>query len=315
MGRAISEDFMKDLKEGGILSEIAKKVRNDDTLMLALRGTYINIYYRGGNILRLTEQSKPKKYLAKFDNNYVKDGSPELPFLPEAISTEEDCRTWVKAIPHLKEIMDFYFANCTNKAEREFQQLVAWENNRSALANETEYFITDIEFATDFDGADGKKRARIDMLGLKWLSNDRKKGTKCTPVLIEMKYGNGAYNGSSGINDHLDAMTAIIGDSDACTKLSQMIVDQFRQLGELGLLRLNASHQDVAIAGKPEVVFLLSNSNPRSTALAKILAPIKAPENFELRFFVSNYAGYAMHEKCMLNLGEFKKKLGLDAAL
>jgi hypothetical protein len=43
--RAISEKFMCDLK-GGLLLPIVQQIRHDDTLMLALRGSYINVYYR-----------------------------------------------------------------------------------------------------------------------------------------------------------------------------------------------------------------------------------------------------------------------------
>ena len=36
--------------------------------------------------------------------------------------------------------------------EREFQQLVERENNRSSISGETEYFITDIELADSING-------------------------------------------------------------------------------------------------------------------------------------------------------------------
>ena len=49
--RAISSKFMCDLMDGFLLP-LTEQVRNDDTLMLALRGSYINIYYRGGSILK-----------------------------------------------------------------------------------------------------------------------------------------------------------------------------------------------------------------------------------------------------------------------
>ena len=55
--------------------------------------------------------------------------------------------------------MDYHFS-VKWKLEREFQQLVARENNRSAISNQTEYFITDIELADE--------QSRFDMLALKW---------------------------------------------------------------------------------------------------------------------------------------------------
>src|SRR5512143_880479 len=154
MSRTISPDFAKSLK-GGLLAPLAKRVRHDDTLMLALRGTSINIYYRGGSILQLVEE-RSDRYAAKFDEKYVKEDSPPRPAkLPKVIATEEDLRTWLEALPLLKEIMNYHQAAQASKAEREFQQLVAWENNRSKLANETDYFITDIEYATDVKKPNG----------------------------------------------------------------------------------------------------------------------------------------------------------------
>jgi hypothetical protein len=75
--------------------------------------------------------------------------------------------------------MDTYFRLDKSSAEREFQQLVAWENNRSPVANETEYFITDIEFA------DSEQHARVDMLGVRWLSDERQREHSLVPVLVE----------------------------------------------------------------------------------------------------------------------------------
>jgi len=68
--RALSEHFMDDLiKPDGLLYPILKRVKIDHTLMLAIRENYVNIYYRGGNILRVTEQSKGS-YQTFFDVKY-----------------------------------------------------------------------------------------------------------------------------------------------------------------------------------------------------------------------------------------------------
>ncbi|OHB78940.1 MAG: hypothetical protein A2Z25_21430 [Planctomycetes bacterium RBG_16_55_9] len=53
---------------------------------------------------------------------------------------------WIESFPCLKEIMDFYFSEHP-KPEREFQQLIARENNDSTISNESEYFISDVEVA------------------------------------------------------------------------------------------------------------------------------------------------------------------------
>ncbi len=304
MSGSFSVEFFNDLKDGR-LRPLTSRVRSDDTLLLAFRGNSINIYYRGGSILRLTSGDRIRNYTAHFDRNYA-NGSTNSFFdnLPKVIVTEADCVTWLEAIPMLKEIMNSFFAEHP-KSEREFQQLVAWENNRSAISNGTEYFITDIEYA------DMKQGARLDMLGLRWLSADRKDGSRCTPVFIEMKYGIGAYDGAAGIAKHIADLNDILSDQENRDQLNQTIAVQFNQLSSLNLLRFNKSSKvgSVTVAGRPEVVFLLSDHNPRSRKLLNTLDSVEESPHFDLRFFAASFAGYGMHVSCMMNLAEFRKRV------
>ncbi len=97
-----------------------------------------------------------------------------------------------------------------------------------------------------------------------------------------------------------------------------MIENQFNQLDQLGLLKFNKSQRFTKISldpnQKPEVIFLLANHNPRATGLKTILSTpeitaYSKSQHFDLRFFVASFAGYGLHEKCMLNLSEFRKLL------
>jgi hypothetical protein len=302
MNELISSDpFFKDL-ENGILSALAAKVRADDTLMLAFRKNSINVYYRGGSILRLSCKNETGSYAAHFDPNYAKGSSNNLPQLPPIITDEVHCEAWLRSLPTLKEIMNGFFAT-HKKSEREFQQLVAWENNRSAISNETEYFITDVEHA------DTKQGAQIDMLGLKWPSTYRQNGLRCTPVFIEMKYGIGAYDGAAGIAKHVNDLNAMLMTPEARDQFNQTIANQFNKLSRLSLVNFNKTKafDGVQVLGTPEVIFLLSNHNPRSRKLLNTLATIEESPYFHLRLFVASFAGYGMHESCMINLEDFKK--------
>ena len=71
------------MNSDGLLHPLLKRVKQDHTLMLSIRADYINVYYRGGNILRVKEQGNDS-YSAFFDNNYNKSGVPS-PDLPNAI--------------------------------------------------------------------------------------------------------------------------------------------------------------------------------------------------------------------------------------
>jgi hypothetical protein len=310
MSTAFDDLVLSDLKEG-ILSPLLGKVKSDDTLMLAVRSRTLDIYYRGGCILHLGKNSD-KSYEAKFDWAYAKndDSINKTLGLPIKILEATHAVQWTNGFKHLKELMDAHFSEGA-KSEREFQQLVAWENNRSRIAGGTEYFITDIEYAVRDPAL--KLDARVDMLGVKWPAADRKKALRCQPVLIEMKYGDDALDGKSGIVKHIKDIAQLIAIKR--NDLSDQIRKQFNDLTALGLLNYNKSETRPPLTmNKPEVVFILANHTPRGTKLSKILDQIPPTLNqinnrddFDLRFFVASSAGYALHESCMLDLEKYRE--------
>lgn len=304
--RALSETFMADLlkQDYGLLHPLLERVRQDQTLMLAIRENYVNIYYRGGNILKVSEQGKGL-YESSFDDKYGKSGPTRT------IESRTDAKQWVEAFPHLKEAMDLYFSE-HSKPEREFQQLVARENNFSTISNETEYFITDIEIAGSVPNA------RFDMSAIRRLGTERKNGGKCRAALIEMKYGDGALGGSAGLIKHLKDIDILISDNKRYRSLLETMESQFNQLDELELLRFNRCSKETKVKlnanDSPEVIFVLANHNPRSKKLSKILndpevVAYKHPQHFDLRFFVSSFAGYGLHADCILTLNQFRASL------
>ncbi len=293
-----------------MLHMILERVTQDHTLMLAIRDGYINIYYRGGSLLKITEQSKDS-FQFSFDRQYAAPGVI-LPTLPVVVRTNDDVKAWVDQYSKLKEIMDTYFSK-HSKPEREFQQLVARENNDSTISNESEYFISDIEFA------DSNLNARFDMLSIRWLASQRRNGNQCKAALIEMKYGDSAIDGKAGLLKHLQDIDALVSDKNKYASLIKTIELQFNQLDELKLLNFNHSSNGtkgkININDKPEVIFILANHNPRSTKLRSILDDPKVIkygiENqcFDLRFFVSSFSGYGLHSDCMLTLVQFRELL------
>lgn len=308
--RALSKRFINDLHNpNGLLRSLFERVRQDDTLMLAIRQDYINIYYRGGNLLKIQEQANGS-YRSFFDKQYNKT-KKVLPTFPTSIKNQADVESWVSTLPHLKEIMDLYFSS-NSKPEREFQQLVARENNFSTISNESEYFVSDIEFA------DSDLGARFDMLAIRWLAHERKNGSNCRPALIEMKYGDSALGGSAGLVKHLHDIDCLISDRRRYSELLLTMEAQFNQLDELGLLNFNRSSKGTKVklnvTDKPEVIMILANHNPRSSKLSAILNDQKIDQydqspNFDLRFHVANFAGYSLHADCMTCLTEFRDLL------
>ncbi len=301
--RKISPKFMEDLtSQEGILHPILAQVKKDHTLMLAIRKNYINIYYRGGNILRVTERSK--KYTADFDENYNLSDK-EIPNSPAAITSQNDSQNWVDSFAQRKNMMDEYFSK-RGKAEREFQQLVARENTNSTISKSCEYYITDIE-VTD------PGLARFDITAMRWLTKDRKNG-KCRAALFEMKYSDGALGGKAGLLKHLKDMETFVKDKSRYKKLLETMVSQFNQLDQLGLLNFNKgttkAEVKLDLSDRPEVIFVLANHNPRSTKLKTILNDPEIrkygkSELFDLRFYVASFAGYGLHSKNMHTLEDF----------
>lgn len=308
--RALSELFMHDiLHPTGPLALILARVKRDHTLMISIRAGYINIYYRGGNLMRIREQPHGG-YLAEFDHHY-NDSNQPIPTLPDAISNQADADRWLDGFPILKQTMDFYFSTHP-KPEREYQQVVAHENNDSTISNESEYFIADIE------AADSNLGARFDMLAIRWLASQRKHGNRCKPAFIEMKYGDGALGGSAGLLKHLKDMDALISDRDRYASLLEAMQTQFNQLDQLSLLKFNKgvsnAHVSLDPADRPEAIFILANHNPRSAKLKSILSNPQVDTyvqagHFDLKFFVASFAGYGLHAGCMMGLEEFKKNL------
>ena len=306
--RKLSAKFIGDLlNSDGVLHPILRRVKKDHTLMLAIRNNYLNIYYRGGNILKLKAHNKGF-YQASFDDQYNKSGQV-IACCPGEIRVQNDAATWVDSFSMRKNIMDEFFSTY-GKAEREFQQLIARENNYSTISNESEYFVSDIEVYEPY--------ARFDIIAIRWLARERKNGSNCKVALIEMKYGDAALDGSAGILKHLEDMNTLISAKDHYADLLQTMESQFNQLDELGLMKFSKGTSNAKVKlspdEKPEVIFILANHNPRSQKLKQILC---APEIdtyaesqlFDLKFYAASFAGYGLHEKCMLSLAEFRKLL------
>ena len=80
--RAVNDRFRNDLKDG-ILAQLRRAVISDPSLCLELRGSYINVYYRGGNLLKVQQLSEG--YDIHFDKNYFTNKNSVQ--FPESMST------------------------------------------------------------------------------------------------------------------------------------------------------------------------------------------------------------------------------------
>lgn len=292
--RAISGAMMEALKSGA-LHPLLEAVRQDDTLCLELRGTFINIYYRGGSLFRITERSAA--YEVKFDTKYcVYDKSlPGNPSIEEAAAL----------IPRYKREMDGWL-HLHPKNEREFQQLMARVNNG---AGSTDYYIADMEYAET-----AELGARFDMVAFKWLSRGyiRRDTSKPSLALIELKYGDGALGGESGIEKHLQDFQSFVADAAQLQAFTQDMAEVFRQKCELGLVKgLQEKQFQLNVdCNAPEVIFAFAEHDPDSGILKKILGGIN--ENryaFPIRLASASLLGCGLYADHMLTVEEYLQRI------
>ncbi|MDE2758776.1 MAG: hypothetical protein OXH90_00555 [Paracoccaceae bacterium] len=256
--RVLSNRFMVDLNKS-ILQPLLERIKQDDTLMLAIRKDYINIYYRGGSILKI--KLEKGIYTTKFDKNYSKSGKYSIPEIPEKIREYKDSEACVNELQNLKKIMDRFFS-VNPRTEREFQQLIVRENNLSK-ARTSGYYVTDIEYKVRKE--DNKKGPRFDIIALKHPYNQR--NVRFKPVLIEMKYGDKSIVGDSDIIKHLEDINEFLKNEKKYEALLKTMKSQFCQLNELGLIKYKNYSKNMEICidknEKLEVVCILANQNLR----------------------------------------------------
>jgi len=304
--RGLTKEFLVTLKKG-ILVPVLEHVKQDKTLSLEIRKNYFNIYYRGGNILKVDWN---KGILHTYwDSGYVHDHEEsQVPKeLPSEIKKQSEAIAWVNAIPILKYEMDVWFCKHP-KDEREFQQLIVRENNYSKAAKGTDYFICDIEYANP--------HGRFDMIGVRWPSSgsERKRNTNLGLAFIEMKYCDNALTGSAGMAKHLRNMNKFLEDPKKLDDLKGEMKEIFNQKQDLDLI-INQHKIRNFSTNKPEYIFILTNHDPDSKILydeleklPELLKDLNFEEKINLRFAVSNFTGYGLYKENIYSLNEFKER-------
>ena len=318
--RAIEKDMMEAFQEGD-LKPLLKAVKMDDTLDLELRGDWVNIYYRGGSLFKVSSKNGKAPYKIYFNTKYCINDQYQLEEYPEVAKAVHD-------IPLYKQAMDWWIKKHP-KYEREFQQVIVRENNNSGnISRGTDYYIIDIEYANQITYKDGvaeldeiekayaedsvklgsnkSKGARFDMVAVKWLSNGavRKDLSKATLSLIEVKYGSGAMKGKSGVVDHLMDFREFLSDEKNWQKFCDDMTAVFKQKWRLGLmdgLKGTIDSDDVKISyDKPEVIFVFANHDPESTILENLWDSDEIRDeldksNFDVKIANASSMGYCLY--------------------
>lgn len=292
--RALSQTFFEDLKQG-FLKPLLERVINDRSLCLEIREDYLNIYYRGGNLLKLAHTRAG--YAASFCAKYFKGGvQPSLP--SPSICNPGDVAAWLASFPILKLAMDVF---PKEPAEREVQQIIVRDNNFGAIARSTDYYICDIEYASD--------HGRFDIVAVRWPStpSERKDQFGRRLVLAEVKYGDGALEGDAGIHSHVEDVNRHLADPANLAALKTEMLQVFNQKQALGLIdceKCLVSFSDE----KPLLLLVLANHDPAKSRLREVLQSLPDSPHAEVRIASACLLGYGLYDQAILSLEQAFKR-------
>lgn len=299
--RSISSSFLEQLKTGSLKS-ITDYVRVDPYLDLELRGDRVMIYYRGGKVLTVDE----KGLLTGLTDEYYL--SPDTERILPSIDGLHDY------LAHAKHIVDIHEANpeYSKLGEKEIQQRVVYENNLSVNADNTDYFIADVEWA------DNKVlKGRADIVAFRWNHMEHRKRV-IQLTLIEVKQGEDAIrtNGknSPGLKKHYDDYLSFKEDQEYVDCLAKDMLLVLKQKKELGLVKgldnlfekkiteTDASgniverrvEMDLQIEAEPDFLFLLANYHHYSTNL-QIECEDKDWTD-DCKFINASFCGYGLYK-------------------
>ena len=189
LGRGLhSEKWATAFGKEGKLGGLIEMVKNDDELVLQIRDDYFNVYYKGGNLLKVSSENS-----FQFDYNYYK--------CEIGLDTQDQRK---KRIDKRRSVLE------SLKETRDYNS-----NTES-----TDYTIIDLEFQVStrkdciyhyepssiprHPGVDVyEKSPRFDIIAVR--NSDHRL------CVIELKNGLDALVGKSGIGDHADSFEGSIG--------------------------------------------------------------------------------------------------------
>jgi hypothetical protein len=215
--RKLSNNFLERLKSGDLLP-ITESVIHDPDLVLDIRDGYINIYFKGNSLLKLTEIT-PTKYKADIHEKFLVGVDLNLDF------TKYTVKNFVNAIPLIKQNIAYYGKR---SIEIEYEQLIVRANN-DEQRNNSEYFIVDRQYSV--------KEGRFDLTGIFWDSKHRMKHQEVPVCLIENK-----FSLNSDIKDvHNQLQKYYDAVKPKAASIAEEMQTLFRQKLELGLYKQPAN--------------------------------------------------------------------------
>ncbi len=250
--RKSNERFIHDLKEGCLSFFLEQVKKNRQKLCLEVRKGkeyYINIYYRGGRLLKITQ--KNAGYCFCFNTKYCLHKSDESKYNLLNSLNQNCIQNYIENFETMMLEMDSWLKEHP-KAEREFQHKLLACNPQ----------IIDIEYEPSKIKKTGLKlHMRLDMLMV----------NKDKLIIVENKFGIRSIAGDASIRKHYEDICQLLNTADVYDELIQSVENISKAKYELGLLENPIETIDKS---KTEILFLLADFNDNSKLLERELSQI-----------------------------------------
>lgn len=225
LGRGLhSEKWATAFGKEGKLGGLIEMVKNDDELVLQIREDYFNVYYKGGNMLKVSSENS-----FQFDYNYFKceisldtqeQRKKRIDKRRSILESLKNTRDYKTFIDEMKKLMDKYWIWLYNEKHRSLHEKDTQHALCISNTESTDYTIIDLEFQVStrkdctyhyepfsLPRHPGiyvcEKSPRFDIIAVR--NSDHRL------CVIELKNGLDALVGKSGIGDHADSFEGSIG--------------------------------------------------------------------------------------------------------
>ncbi|MDZ4197734.1 MAG: hypothetical protein U1E27_00450 [Kiritimatiellia bacterium] len=267
--RLLGPDTEDALQPGGVLHAVLDEVIRDTALRLDIRARQLNVYYRGGSLLRLQGARSPWK--ADFDKQYFVGDGGAMPFCPRTIVTSDDASAWVRAFPLLRAGMDKWWSSGNRRQERDDCQKLAAGHSALKGSHDVDFLVLDIEYQwaqRRFDLMAARRRITSeDPVG--WVEPDL--------VFVEAKSAIGPCSGRSGLGTHARDFRDIVCARDglAMEKIRREYEGLIAQKTRMGLFDPNLGFQRFSSA-KTDLLLVLIGIDKADRRLRAPLEEVRA---------------------------------------
>lgn len=259
--RGIDQRFINDLKWDD-LSFFLEQIKTDPKICLCIRNNYINIYYRGGNLLKISQ--KPQKYIYEFNPKYlIGDDVNTTKNLPDL--NPKDKGSVFEYFKACKKEMDNWFLKHP-KAEREIQQKIL-DNNPEIIDIEYVFQHKDVKRFNDKNSVKESKSEDIELI-----RPDMIMVHNGVLYIVENKFGDHAMGGTAGIKQHYGDMCEIAASDILKNELIESMVNITNAKNQLGLSDYVLSKDDIKSV---ELLFVFVEHNKKSTVLNREINAIE----------------------------------------